>query len=270
MIDDQIDCGPLFPVSRDSAAWMRETNVSLPEAVLHVAFGPPNGPPLLCLHGVGRSWRDYAPLLPAFIPVWSVVAPDLRRTLEDRARTPGRYLIRDFLGDVTALLRQLERPAVIYGHSLGAMHGCTGCRGMPRPEVPGVVIAERSLLRRGFLESLHEVRRTYRCFGPCRSWPAVQTTWAPSPASWATLSSGATQTAILCGCATFATVHQFDSAPAGYAILILKFIRRSLNAAGATDLNFPRSGRASNARHCCWPAMKAAGACCLPTTQKTS
>jgi pimeloyl-ACP methyl ester carboxylesterase len=115
-----IDSGPFYPRPREGGDCFRETNISLPETVLRVASGPLNGPTLLCIHGVGRSWRDYMPLLPALIPAWSVVAPDLRGH-GGSARTPDHYLIRNFLADMKALLRQLERPTVIYGHSLGAM-----------------------------------------------------------------------------------------------------------------------------------------------------
>ena len=100
---------------------------------------PANGPPLLCIHGVGRSWRDFMPLMPAFIPAWSVVAPDLRGH-GGSARTPNRYLIRNFLADMTSLLRQLERPAVIYGHSLGAM--LAALIAADCPELVVAVIAE--------------------------------------------------------------------------------------------------------------------------------
>jgi pimeloyl-ACP methyl ester carboxylesterase len=131
---------------------LRESDVHLPEVVLRVALGPANGTPLLCIHGVGRAWRDYMPLLPAFIPGWTVVAPDLRGH-GGSSRTPGRYLIRDFLADVTALLRQLERPAIIYGHSLGALLAALAAANCPDQVV--AVIAEDPPAP-GFLERLDE------------------------------------------------------------------------------------------------------------------
>lgn len=151
-MDRHSQCGLQSTSSRDAAPWLREKNISLPEVTLQVAFGPPNGPPLLCIHGVGRSWRDYLPLLPAFIPTWSVVAPDLRGH-GGSARRPGQYLIRDFLGDVMALLRQLERPAVIYGHSLGAMLAALVAADCP--ELVVAVVAEDPPSP-GFLERLQE------------------------------------------------------------------------------------------------------------------
>lgn len=106
--------------SGTAAPLFAERTVSLPGVSLRVAYGPANGEPLLWIHGVGRSWHDAAPMLAALLPRWSIVAPDLRGH-GGSSHTPGNYLIRDFLGDVTALLQQFDRPAVIYGHSLGAM-----------------------------------------------------------------------------------------------------------------------------------------------------
>ncbi|MBI3862691.1 MAG: alpha/beta hydrolase [Planctomycetia bacterium] len=100
--------------------WFREHDVALADVTLRVAIGPPNGDPFVWIHGVGRSWRDAAPLLSALLPRWSIIAPDLRGH-GGSSHTPGKYLIRDFLGDVKVLLQQIDRPAVIYGHSLGAM-----------------------------------------------------------------------------------------------------------------------------------------------------
>ena len=152
MNEAQIAGTPSDTVPGATGAWLRETNVHLPDVVLRVAFGPPNGPPLLCIHGVGRSWRDYMPLLPAFMPAWSVVAPDLRGH-GGSGRTPGRYLIRDFLADVKGLLQQLERPAVVYGHSLGAMLAALVAVDCPDQVV--AIIAEDPPSP-GFLERLHE------------------------------------------------------------------------------------------------------------------
>ncbi len=120
MTNTYSDCGPFQGAPLNPCAWLSERDVLVDDVSLRVASGPPNGPPLLCIHGVGRAWRDFAPLLSAFLPAWSIVAPDLRGH-GGSARRTGHYLIRDFLGDVKSLLRQLERPAVIYGHSLGAM-----------------------------------------------------------------------------------------------------------------------------------------------------
>ncbi len=120
MNDRTIATNPDNMTLRDASPWFHERDVVMPGAKLRVATGPANGDTLLCIHGVGRSWRDFAPLLSAFIPSWTVVAPDLRGH-GGSSRTPGAYLIRDFLADIIALIGQLKQQVVIYGHSLGAM-----------------------------------------------------------------------------------------------------------------------------------------------------
>lgn len=108
------------PVPGGASPWFTESNVSLGPVTLRLASGPNNGPLLLLVHGVGRSWRDYAPFIPAFMPLWHVLAVDLRGH-GGSSRVAGAYLVRDYLADITALVRELNRPVVIYGHSLGAL-----------------------------------------------------------------------------------------------------------------------------------------------------
>jgi len=139
-------------VLRDARTWFQEFNVELPGVNLRVARGPANGPVLLCLHGVGRSWRDYSPLLSAFMPAWTIVAPDLRGH-GGSTRTPGDYLIRNFLADVLAMLKQLNEPVVIYGHSLGAMLAALAAAECPH--LVRAIVAEDPPSP-GFLERLHE------------------------------------------------------------------------------------------------------------------
>ncbi len=89
---------------------------------LAVATGPNNGPPLLLLHGVLRAGRDFAPLWPALLPCWQVLAVD-QRGHGGSERCPGRYRVCDYAADALALFRALEAPGqrVLYGHSLGAL-----------------------------------------------------------------------------------------------------------------------------------------------------
>lgn len=135
-----------------AACGFRERDVALPAVTLRVAYGPAHGEPLLCLHGVGRSWRDYAPLLTSLVLRWSIVAPDLRGH-GGSGRTPGAYLIRDYVADIAALLEQIERPAVIYGHSLGALLAAQIAAAHPR-RVRAVIAEDPP--SPGFLEKLHE------------------------------------------------------------------------------------------------------------------
>jgi pimeloyl-ACP methyl ester carboxylesterase len=91
------------------------------EVRLNFARGPSAGPPLVLFHGVTRRWQDFLTLLPPLAFRWQVLAPDLRgHGRSDRAR--GRYLVADYVRDAVAFVHgQCIEPAVLYGHSLGAL-----------------------------------------------------------------------------------------------------------------------------------------------------
>ncbi len=86
---------------------------------LNVATGPANGPPLWLLHGLIRRWQDFGPILPALAARWFVRALDQRgHGLSDRVAS---YLVPDYVGDAAALVGLEAAPAVLVGHSLGAL-----------------------------------------------------------------------------------------------------------------------------------------------------
>lgn len=87
---------------------------------LHVTAGPANGPPLVMWHGVGRRGIDFLPLIPALITRWHLHLVD-HRGHGGSARAPGQYLAIDHVEDALTILSWLGRPAVLFGHSLGAL-----------------------------------------------------------------------------------------------------------------------------------------------------
>ncbi len=88
---------------------------------LHLARGAFGGPPFVFLHGVMRRWQDFLPVVPAVSARWEVLALDFRGH-GGSARAAGKYRVVDYVEDAVALLRtQVGEPAVVYGHSLGAM-----------------------------------------------------------------------------------------------------------------------------------------------------
>lgn len=118
-----------------------ESPLRTPDVQLNIASGPANGPPLLLLHGVVRRWTDFVPLLPALVPRWHVQAIDARGHGLS-GRVPGRYAVSDYVRDVAALLRdEVAEPAVIYGHSLGAMVALGAAAEVPH-RVLGVVLED--------------------------------------------------------------------------------------------------------------------------------
>ena len=101
------------------------------------------GFPILFFHGVGRHGRDFAPLFSALGHERSLFAIDARgHGLSDRA--PGHYQIRDHARDAIAVLESITQsgktPAVIFGHSMGALEAMTAAS--QRPDLVRAVILE--------------------------------------------------------------------------------------------------------------------------------
>ncbi len=88
--------------------------------MLNGMAGPDHGPPLVLLHGVARCWQTFLPLLPPLASMWQIHSLDFRgHGMSDRVA--GRYLVNDYVEDALALVRRIDEPVVIHGHSLGAM-----------------------------------------------------------------------------------------------------------------------------------------------------
>jgi pimeloyl-ACP methyl ester carboxylesterase len=83
--------------------------------------GPPDGAPVVFLHGVSGSSTTYAWLPDEIVGGRRVVRLDLRGHGESE-RAPGTYVVATYAEDVAEVLRsQVGRPAVIVGHSLGGV-----------------------------------------------------------------------------------------------------------------------------------------------------
>lgn len=87
-------------------------------------------PPLLMCHGVARRWQTFVPLLPSLTIRWNVHALDFRGHGHS-GRTPGKYRVADYAKDAAAALQEMKEPAVLYGHSLGALVSVVTAANMP-------------------------------------------------------------------------------------------------------------------------------------------
>ena len=88
---------------------------------MNYAEGPPNGPPLVLLHGLGRRWQVFLPVIPALSLRWHIFAPDLRGHGKS-SRVARGYHGAQYAEDIACLLRErVSAPAVLFGHSLGGM-----------------------------------------------------------------------------------------------------------------------------------------------------
>jgi pimeloyl-ACP methyl ester carboxylesterase len=86
---------------------------------INYGVGPPNGPPLVLLHGGAGSWRSGEALIGLLSDHWHVYAPDFRGHGKS-GRVAGHYLLRDYAIDTAAFLRhEVQARAVLFGHSLG-------------------------------------------------------------------------------------------------------------------------------------------------------
>ena len=93
------------------------------EVQLNYAEGPANGPPLVLLHGLGRRWQVFLPLIPPLSQRWHIFVPDLRGHGKS-SRVRRGYCGPQYSEDIACLLRErVGAPAVIFGHSLGGMLG---------------------------------------------------------------------------------------------------------------------------------------------------
>lgn len=82
--------------------------------------GPPNGPPLVLLHGLAARWQLFMPLIPALSQEWHIYALDFRGHGSSSHDVAGHYRLDDYLSDTLAFLTAVvKEPAVLYGHSLG-------------------------------------------------------------------------------------------------------------------------------------------------------
>lgn len=91
------------------------------EVHLNYAEGPANGPPLVLLHGLGRRWQVFLPIIPALSMRWHIFAPDLRGHGKS-SRVFRGYAGTHYAEDVSRLLRARIPPSpILFGHSLGGM-----------------------------------------------------------------------------------------------------------------------------------------------------
>jgi pimeloyl-ACP methyl ester carboxylesterase len=101
---------------------LRESQLQVERLRLNVAVGPESGPPLVLFHGVTRRWQTFLPILPALAARWQVFAPDFPGHGRSQPAADGSYLVTAYVRvAVEFIKRAVPHPAIVYGHSLGAM-----------------------------------------------------------------------------------------------------------------------------------------------------
>ena len=100
---------------------MLEKSFDTGETTINYAEGPAAGPPLVLLHGLTGWWHSMQLLTTRLSPKWHVYACDLRGHGKS-GRMADRYRLTDYAQDIAAFLRAtVPEPAVLLGHSLGAL-----------------------------------------------------------------------------------------------------------------------------------------------------
>ncbi len=119
--------------------WCFRRSAGFP-ALSYAELGSPESPVMLLLHGVTRCGGDWEPVAGALAGEWRLVALDHRGHGEsDRA---GSYLVMDYVEDAVRFLRnEIGVPAVVVGHSLGAMVGAALAAEVPEL-VRGVILED--------------------------------------------------------------------------------------------------------------------------------
>lgn len=115
---------------------------SSPIGPLHAMTTPTAaGPPILFLHGVTRSSRDWMGFLAGLVHRWQPVCLDFRGHGES-ARCADRYLVGQYVEDAVYIARHfIDQPMVLFGHSLGAMVACAAAERL-RDRVLGVILED--------------------------------------------------------------------------------------------------------------------------------
>jgi pimeloyl-ACP methyl ester carboxylesterase len=119
------------------------------EVNLHYLEGPPNGPPLVLIHGASGSVGDWGAVQAALTGSWHVYNLGLRgHGLSGHGDGVEGYHAAHFISDTLAFLRDVVgAPAVIWGHSWGAVVTLLGA-GQAGPNLRAMVLEDPPVMVR--------------------------------------------------------------------------------------------------------------------------
>lgn len=107
------------------------------------ASGPDAGIPVLLLHGGGQTrhaWGGTAAALA--VRGFRALSLDLRGHGDSGWSPDGRYATELFVADLRAVLRAVDRPAILVGASLGGLTALLAAAADPRPPVLGLALVD--------------------------------------------------------------------------------------------------------------------------------
>lgn len=102
--------------------------------------GPPSGPPVVLLHGISGWWQTWLPIIPALSMRRHIYALDFRGHGKSDRVTSG-YQWEAYAEDTISFLKErVGEPAILVGHSLGAM--VTLKIAVQEPEIVQAIVLE--------------------------------------------------------------------------------------------------------------------------------
>jgi pimeloyl-ACP methyl ester carboxylesterase len=107
------------------------------------AFGDPDAPALLMLHGGGQTrhaWRATATNLAD--AGWRAIPVDLRGHGQSTHPQPPAYALDDFVADVRALITAIAEAPIVIGASLGGIAGLLAITESPAAPAAGLVLVD--------------------------------------------------------------------------------------------------------------------------------
>ena len=129
-----------------------------------------SGYPIVLLHGTASEWQSFLPHIPQLSQKYDVYALDLRGH-GGSSWISGGYHLQDYSNDIQIFIqKQIGKPAVLYGHSLGALISVLLASQFPNC-VLGLVLSDPPLYSHNLrldqtnwyepFKELHHVLRTY-------------------------------------------------------------------------------------------------------------
>lgn len=111
--------------------------VDLPTTSIYAA-STGEGPLVICMHGITGNAYVFEPIMRELADSFHIVSIDQRG--HGRSGRPDGFRAQDFVADIAALIRHLDRgPAILLGHSLGARNAIVA--GALYPELISSVVA---------------------------------------------------------------------------------------------------------------------------------
>ena len=129
-----------------------------------------SGYPIVLLHGTASEWQSFLPHIPQLSQKYDVYALDLRGH-GGSSWISGGYHLQDYSNDIQIFIQtHIGKPAVLYGHSLGALISILLASQFPNC-VLGLVLSDPPLYSHNLrldqtiwyepFKELHHVLRTY-------------------------------------------------------------------------------------------------------------